>query len=291
MTPGIYEISFDEYAQIDAISNTALGKVAESPARYHFWRQTGKEKASDAMRIGRVAHRAILEPKEFEAEFANAFAVKPETYKDPKTGEDKKWNGRAKVCREWVKAEEAEGRQVIDKDEEEFYCGAPKAIAAHPLASAMLANGFPEQSIVAEFGGVRVKARLDFRTKGDTIVDVKTCESADPKDFYWRAIIGRKIYRQAAFYIDACNAVGLPMRFFTILAIEKAQPYLISCHQITDELVQRGREEYMRLLNQLVECKRTNTYPGYEAKLHPAPLPENYNRVPDPAWLTEPLAA
>ena len=155
----------------------------------------------------------------------------------------------------------------------------------------MLYAGTAEQSIVADYNGIPIKARVDWLTKGDSIVDLKTTNSAEPRDFYWQKIIKMRYFVQAAFYLDICNLVGLPMRFFTILAIEKTPPYLISCHQLTDELIQRGREEYIRLLGKFVECKRENVWPGYPPILHPAPLPENFNRVPDPAWMKEPLAA
>jgi hypothetical protein len=277
--PGVYDIPFEEYTKIEAVSNTALQKM-RVPARYKHWLDTREDEPTEAMRIGRIAHRAILEPDKFEAEFAALYAVKPDGMKFS-----------TKEGKEWRQEQSDLGREILTFDQAEFVSGAAKAIAAHPLASAMLGSGQAEQSIVADYNGIPIKARVDWLTKGDSIVDLKTTVSADPKDFYWQKIIGLRYYQQAAFYLDACNAVGLPMKFFTILAIEKESPYLISCHQITDELIQRGRDEYVRLLGQFVECKRSNVWPGYPPTLHPAPLPENYNRVPDPAWMKEPLAA
>lgn len=263
VAPGLYDIPFDQYAAIDAISNTALNKMAKAPAKYKHWLRYRGEEPSEAMRVGRIAHRAILEPAKFEAEFATAYAVKPDGMKFS-TKEGKEW-----------RAEQA-GREILTFEQAEFIAGASKSIASHALASAMLSSGKAEQSVVAEYNGIRIKARLDWLTTGDTIVDLKTAVSAEPKEFYWEKIIGLRYYVQAAFYLDICNLIGLPMRYFTILAIEKDDPYLISCHQISDELIIRGRDEYTKLLGRFVECKRSNDWPGYPADLHPAPLPDKW---------------
>lgn len=280
-SPGIHDISFDEYAAIDAVSNTGLGKLAKSPADYQEWiRNKGADEPTQAMRIGKLAHRAVLEPDKFEAEFSSTYAVKPQDMKfSTKEGKD------------WRNDQSQAGLEIITYDECRFLRGAADAISSHPIASQMLSIGKAEQAVVTEYNGIPVKARIDWLTDwtrgADTIVDMKTTESAEPKDFYWRAIIGRKYYRQAAYYLDLCNLAGIPMKHFTILAIEKVSPYLISCHQISDELIRKGRNEYVNLLGRFAECKLKNEWPGYPAELHVAPLPENYNRVPDPLWLTE----
>jgi hypothetical protein len=270
MNPGIYQISFSEYSAIRAISNTALGKLAIAPSVYKHWRENPSEVSTPAQKIGRIAHRAILEPKEFEAEFNSSYAVRPDGL-----------DFRTKAGKEWKAVAEASGLEVITFEQGEFLSGAIKAIAAHPIASQMLASGKAEQSIVADYNGLPIKARLDFLTDGDSIVDLKTTASAEPNEFD-RDIYNHCYYRQASFYLDAAVSIGLPVKHFCILAIEKVEPYLISCHQISPEWLEIGRNEYMRLLSTYVECKRSDKWPGYPERLYTSTPPE---------WLVKKMAA
>lgn len=262
MSLGIFDIPFREYAAIPGISNTALGKLDISPATYKHWIENPDEGGTPAQKIGRIAHRAILEPDKFEAEFANAYAVKPADMKFSTS------TGKA-----WRDEMTEQGREIITSEQEDFLAGAIKSIAAHPIAKEMLAAGKAEQSVVWEYNGIRCKARPDWITAGDTIVDLKTTRDASPREFH-RSICDLKYYRQAAFYLDALNSLGVPVKHFCILAIEKDPPYLLSCHHISPEWIEIGREEYTRLLGRLVECKRTNYWPGYEEILHTAFPPD-----------------
>jgi hypothetical protein len=257
MTPGIYDnLSFEDYAKIPAISNTALGKLAVAPAVYQHWLNDPQDKPTPAQKIGRIAHRAILEPDKFEAEFSTAYAVRPDGM-DMRTKDGKAWKAEQEsLCRE-----------IITFDQGEFLSGAVKAISSHSIARDMLAAGSPEVSAVSEYNGLPIKARFDWLTKGDTIVDLKTTASAEPRDFH-RDIDRFGYFRQGAFYLDLAASLGLPVKYFCILAIEKDAPYLLTCHTLSAAAIDQGRDEYVRLLGRYVECKRSNQWPGYPEELY-----------------------
>ena len=53
---------------------------------------------SDAKQFGSLLDCLLLTPDQFKTRYA----IKPATYKDAKTGEDKPWNGNSNVCKEWL---------------------------------------------------------------------------------------------------------------------------------------------------------------------------------------------
>jgi hypothetical protein len=286
--PGVYDIPFEEYTQIEAVSNTALGRFAETPKTYKWWKDGGAEEKEPAWKkIGKLAHLAILQPDLFAAEIEK-YEVQPR---------ELKLNTKEGIA--WKKEVLARGKQIIKADDEALFFGAPKAIAEHSIARSILVNGQSEQSVISTYNNIPIKCRPDFLTDlsagGDTVVDIKTTTDARPDTFYWSDIIGCRYYRQGAFYLDGLNSIGLPYKHFVILAIEKKAPFHVSVHQITPSNLQRGRDEYVKLIGGLIECQRENKWPGYEEKIHPAPTPDEWrlihNRVPDPSWMKEPIAA
>lgn len=264
MKPGIYHnLPFDEYAAIPAISNTALGKM-NPPARYKEWLDNPVEEVSTALRIGRIAHRAILEPDKWRADFENFYAVKPDGMRFS-TKEGKAWRYDA----------EEDNREIITHAESDFLTGAVESIASHKTAREMLSCGKPEVSLVSDYNGIPTKARIDWLTEGDgnAIIDLKTAESADPNDFD-RAILNYRYFVQGAFYLDVARSLGLPVEHFCILAVEKKRPYLVSCHRITEEYIDIGRTEYVRRMGVYAECKRSGVWPGFKELLYSATPPQ-----------------
>lgn len=153
----------------------------------------------------------------------------------------------------------------------------------------MLHSGSPEQSVVSDYNGIPVKCRVDFLTSGDSLVDLKSTASAAPRDFE-RDILNYRYYRQAAFYLDYCKSAGLPVKHFTLLAVEKTKPYLVACYNLSKEYLELGRQEYVRLMGQLVECQRSGKWPGYSDSLITVSPPEWKLReipIPDPEWMKE----
>ena len=253
---------FADYQKIPAISNTGLGYLAKTPAHYKQWLAAQEEDESDALRIGRIAHRAILEPDKFEAEFTTLYAVKPDGMKFS-----------TKEGKEWKAAAIAEGREIITFDQSEFISAAVSGVKAHPMASKMLRSGTPEVSISAMMGDVPVKCRVDFLTTGNSIIDVKTARDASAAGFE-KAVNERGYYRQAAFYLDVCEIAGLYMRTFCFVAIEKEPPYLVACYQLSEEAIEIGRREYKALIALYRHCCQSNTWPGYSTGLDIISLPE-----------------
>lgn len=255
-------MTFAEYRAIDALNNTGMGYLKRSPAHYQAWLQSPEEEDTEALRIGKLAHMSILEPEKFAA-YKFSFAIKPEGMKF-----------NTKEGKEWRDAAQSDGFTIVSPDEHALLFGSVDRIAANPVASQMLgsATGQAEVTLVAELYGCPVKARLDWLTGGNTIVDVKTCLDASP-DGFSKAIADRSYHRQAAFYIDIARALGHPVEHFCFLALEKSHPFEIACYQLDQDAIELGRAEYIPLLDLYSACRSTGHWPGYSQNLQVISLP------------------
>jgi hypothetical protein len=277
------DLSFEDYQAISAQSNTGLGKIAKTPAHFIDWLNGGREEdETNALRVGRLAHRAVLEPDKFQAEFESLYAVKPAGMRFSTT-----------VGKAWRADALARGKQILESDDVDFTFSAARIISDHKKASEMLRRGRPELSVTAElpdFPGIAVKCRVDFATEGNALVDLKTAKDASFVGFR-KAIAERKYHRQGALYLDVCKAAGLDKKHFTFVVIEKTSPYLIGCYRLDEEAIHQGRMEYRKLLALYAECKEKNEWPGYDSGLVEIGLPQwAITETQDPAWMREEAA-
>lgn len=68
---------------------------------------------------------------------------------------------------------------------------------------------------------------------------------------------------QAALYVDACKAVGLPVDGFSFLAQEKAHPYPYVVYTMSSEALEYGRAKNEQALHKLLEAEKNDDYKPY----------------------------
>jgi hypothetical protein len=100
--------------------------------------------------------------------------------------------------------------------------------------------------------------------RGDVLFDLKTCYSAQPKEFQ-KAILNYQYHVSAAFYLDGFQTVQ-PVKHFSWIAVEKTAPHCFGFYAADQELLNAGRAEYQRALEIYAECEKTGNWPGYEQK-------------------------
>lgn len=255
-------LSFEDYRKIDALNSSGMKHLEQSPAHYRWSLDHPDEEESDALRIGRLAHTAILEPEKFAAQ-ASVFATRPDGMKF-----------NTKEGKAWKKVQTDIGKVVVEVEEHAILFGSVERIRQHPTASRMIGdpNGQAEVTLVSELEGVPVKARLDWLPSGDTIVDLKTTIDASPRGFA-KTIDDRAYHRQAALYFDIARSVGLPIEHFCFLALEKSAPFEMGCYILAPEAISQGRSEYLKLLKTFADCRHANKWPGYSQALEPISIP------------------
>lgn len=182
--------------------------------------------------IGSAVHKMILEPDEFNEEFA----VAPEVNKKTKAGKEA-WEA---FC------ENADGKTVLDVNDYALCRSCTDAVMSHNEAKVFLSGGAAEQSFFSEIDGVQVKCRPDYyREDIGIIADVKTCQDASPDGFI-RDVANFGYYIQAAFYMDVLRSLGLPANKFLFICVEKKEPFMVGLYELDIASLEFGRDEYMR---------------------------------------------
>ena len=219
-----------------------------------YWRQTHPEPPRRAFDIGTAAHALIL-------------GTGPQIV--CVTGEWRTKEKRAEIA-EW----RSKGAVPLHSVDYRAVFGMYKAVTTHPVASRLLDESpHREATGLAEGPGVWLRCRFD--AIGDAgILDVKTCQSADPEAFA-RHAIDLGYHQQAAWYRDMAQTLGVTDGPFRFVAVEKTPPYLVSVIELDEATEQLGREANARAIDLYRRCLATGEWPGY---------PTDITTVSAPPW-------
>jgi hypothetical protein len=165
MNTGILSLPEGQYRAAEGISKSSLDWIAPPRTPAHYKAKVSgliKDEQTPAMRLGQMIHRAILEWDSLD------YVVKPEGM-----------NFATKEGKEWKAAQTT---AIITADEYQTILGMRDSVNAHPAVKRVLANARTEVSLFANGeDGVLRKARIDaLPESGNVIVDIKSCQSADP---------------------------------------------------------------------------------------------------------------
>lgn len=261
------------HADTRRIGKSGLDLIAKSPA--HYWAKyldpnRVREEPSKALRIGSAVHAAVLEPEVFRQKYIIAPSFNMRT----NDGKEK----HAQLM-EHCKANKL---TLIDTEEHALCMKMREAVMKVPAAAVLLEAGVAEQridwerEIVTEDGeliGVQLKAKPDWLSHNDFIVDLKTTEDASPQGFA-KSVWNFRYHVQAPFYCDAYeHKFGKPPRGFIFIAVEKNPPYAVALYYATPEIMDRGRSTYERDLRTYQKCLETGEWPAYGTEIKPLQLP------------------
>lgn len=251
MKPGIYpNLTFAEYLEIDAVSNSFLSKFSISPAHAKAYEE-GHD-PTDAMILGTAYHSKVLQPDEFD----KLCAIEPEV------------NHRTKAGKETLArfAKDNEGKAIISLEDHALLDKMVEAIDAHCLAREYLSGGELELTIVWECEGVLCKARIDHRLDG-ILADLKSSRNASPTAFK-SAVFKYAYHTQGAMYVDGMKALTDEDYSFVFVVGEKTEPFGVSVHELGQDVIELAREEYRRNLATYKACKVFDNWPCYPETLN-----------------------
>jgi exodeoxyribonuclease VIII len=258
--PGIYQIPEEIYFAQQAVSNSLLKHMDKSPAHGLAYQNRAYEKPTPAQKLGKLIHKAILEPSRIKG-----IPVKP-----------KGLNLSTKAGIEWKTA--LAGADYITTDEYEMLLGIGKSILSHKDAAALLkSKGKVEHSLFAidEETKLPLKARIDWLSDSNFLLDIKSTVTASPDQHgFVKQMALMRYHVQAAFYLDMCARLEVPVQAFTFVAVEKEPPYAVTLIQLDDLSITKGREEYRRLLNLYKKCQDEGHWPAYSDKIELVSLPD-----------------
>ncbi len=242
----IHNLPFPEYARMSsAINWSSLKQMDTSPLHYVHYRAKPMDDNAN-LRVGRAAHCAILEPEMFATEYVLW----------PKRRAGKDWT-------EFKELHELNGNAILNQTEYDLALALRDAFHLHPVANNYLRDSTHREVSITwtdAATGLECKARPDLVT-ADTLVDIKTAAN-HTLDGFGRAAGSYAYHTQLAWYLDSLREIDDRPRRVVLVAIEKKPPHDVACYVVTDDLISIGRRHYRALLDRLVECQRTNSWPG-----------------------------
>ncbi len=253
MKPGIYHnLPFAEYLAIDALSNTAMGWLEQSPAVFKY-RQSHPKAETGALRLGSAAHAATLEPDEFR----ERFVLEP----DPAEVAPDAKNPRATKAYKAARAKlDSEGVSILKADEMNGAEAIADAFRLHPRICTLLDKKLgTETTIVWTRDGVLCKGRFDFYGDG-WIADLKT--TRDIGGFSPWEITKWRIYRQMAWYRSGARECGLNPNACYLAAVDSAPPHETALFALDSAAMDAGDLECTRLVALYQRCMDADEWPG-----------------------------
>ena len=259
--PGLYpDVPAPVYRRWRAASQSILAILRDRSPAHAYEAMVNPPPQTDAERLGEAVHMAVLQPDLF----ARRYVRGPEG------------DRRTKAVREaWQEVAAANpGATILLPAEYDQIIAIRDAVYRHPTARKLF-GGEAERSAVWRDPdtGVLCKGRFDEinRTVG-CITDLKTTQDASPAAFT-RAIYGYRYYLQAAHYLAGAQALGIDVRFFVIIAVEKEPPYGVAIYHVSGEAIRAGLEELRPLLTVYARCMETGVWPSYPAEAVEITLP------------------
>lgn len=254
--PGVYaDVSDETYHRWAGASQSRLKDLMRSPAHALF-NMTFERKTTEALKIGSALHTKVLQPEAFDARWL--------------VNQDRKTSPDDAVTL---------GSNAYDKVN-----GMAAAIAAHPVASELLADvAHRELSLVWDDceSGVRCKARYDHVcAKRDIIIDIKTTEDASRREFE-KAIFNYGYHIQGAQYLQAAAALEIKAKHFVLIAIEKTPgiicdgkpSHAIGVYVLDAAAIEAGAHELTELLARWKECQALGEWPAYRKAIVDISIP------------------
>ena len=211
----------DYHSHREYISASQIKDLLKNP--YLFFHPQPHEN-KEIFDVGSAIHGLILEPENFEKDFAIAPSVNKRTIK-----------GRE----EWQSFKNAnKDKTVLSKENYDNCKAIQETVLGIPEVVNMLGNGVSEKSFFkTEDDGTMKKVRPDrYREDIGLILDVKSCVDSSADAF--KKDIAKFMYHvQASYYIDTLKAND-----FVFIAVEKKPPYMTAMYRLTREDLDRGRE-------------------------------------------------
>ncbi len=275
-----YEMPAAEYHKLPLCSKHALDLIWEWSPMHLKWHRENPPEPTDAMVFGSALHTAVLEPEKFDDEFI----VSGQCESTKKSGERCTNQGTKYVRGGWLCGVhskgidgESNGKLAISAKQKESIDNIVRAVSFNRAATELLkAEGKNEVSAFFKHPetGTECKLRTDgIRPGWEAAFDIKTIENASPREFE-RALAQWRYDAQAAFYQDGLAQVGINIKHFAFIVVEKSAPYGIATYRLMDEAIQAGRECYLADLRIYAECERSGFWPGYDSEFQDITLPK-----------------
>jgi hypothetical protein len=277
--PGIYQgIPNEAYHAGPGISKSGLWTVeSKSPAHYKY----AEREEKSYFDFGDAAHKAILEPNEFEKKVVRG----------PVDRRGNKWTDAMEITK-------IDKKLLLTQGDYDSVLAIRDAVHADQWVNSIITGGKPMVEASAYWidpeTGELCRCRPDlYRPDLGIVVDVKTgAENCAHPDKFARAAINYGYHAQEAFYTDGMHACGQPVNGFAFLVWEKKAPYVRAVYELPPSIVDEGRAVMRKALGTYSECRKANHWPAYNEGVTELPIKKwAYRLTEAPSALDEEVAA
>lgn len=264
---GWHDVTCEEYLNWDLCSQSRLGAMRRSP-KHCYDEIVARKESTPAQGLGTIIHTAILEPELYDLKYA----VLPDV--------DKRFKENKEIIAKF-KAENL-GKIWIDHEENETALKIRDAAIKNSQLQLLLkaGKGWIERSGVFRHmsSGVMCKFRPDLIVPDGFSLDLKSTRDARASSFS-KTILNYGYDRQGAFYHEGCKALGVPLKYHIIVAVETDLTPGIKIYQLGHASMERGIRELEFSMQQYQLCMQTGFWPCY---------PEDIEEIDVPSWALTP---
>jgi hypothetical protein len=275
----------DQYGFISASDLKGCRTPLEFITKYRKKKKEGKPEFV----VGSAFHSLILEPECFYQEYG-CFddSARPFQDKDYRTKENKEYKDNFFAQAKGVTLITKEDYDNLFRMKEAVYSQLPilpqildfsKGMAEANIFCAVLIN--PETKTIEKFIKVneydefkeytieknylRVAIKPDyFNAVKKIVADLKTTTDSEPMDFS-KQLASYQYQVQTSLYLDILgNEFETEFENFFFISVEKQSPYHSAIYDCDRALIEYGRFIYTQRLVKILECFKTNHWPGME---------------------------
>ena len=251
--------------------------ILQSPAHYLAAK---KRRFSPTLRMamGSALHCLVLEGQE---QFDQDYILKPDDI-----------SFTTKAGKEW-KAENSK-KTILSKTDADNSWDAVHGMAESLKTLSWFDNTQPdyrkhnEVSVYWDADGLSCKGRLDRILLTPTkvvILDLKTTDTIDEKEFTRKIIGGLNYLFQSAWYCEGAEAVFKLPASFIFAAVERTPPYAKATFEVSQDMLAEGFRQTHFARKTLVNCMKTKQWPGLPLRSHMLELPSWYRSPLESATL------
>lgn len=281
----LQKIEDADYHRLHYCSKHALDVIHDQSPMHLDYQRKNPKPPTDAMKFGTALHTFILEPEQFAQRhviIGQCEAVKKDKTRCMNVGKKQSAGGQW-LCGVHEADDSSEIQSAITEDqhlkiramhESILRCDAAREILNAPGQNELV--GIFDRMIQGDGWSHEVKCKMKIdgiRESWEAVFDIKTCESAAPGEFT-KSIGNFGYHRQGAFYIDALERLGVKVKHFIIIAVEKEPPFGTAVYRLTSDSIELGRDQNERLMVTYAACERTGHWHGYEATFNDISVPD-----------------
>lgn len=224
------------------VTNSKLKKLKSHGPEYVQLHLDGKIKDdTTALLFGRALHCAVLEPQEFNKRFI---------FFDDEQLINEIGGARPTATKKYKEAKEKflqdnQDKTVLTEEEYRNIIMMKEKIMGNTQCKQLL-EGTDKEIIYHDIiEGVKMKCKVDAIHLRNYILDVKTMSKTPHKANMIGQMNAYDYDMQAALYLDITGA-----HTFWVIAIEKKYPFTIGLYELSEDLIDQGREKYRIWLNE-----------------------------------------